>query len=195
MVLRHIEDNIEEIGDYIGVDAGALYLASNHIHMKYAIGDFDSIKEDELDLVKEYSDNLIKLNPIKNDSDSEACLTYISDKYDELVIYGGIGGRLDHTLVNVRLLNKYPNKLIMKDKNNKSRVFSEGEYVIKKEEYKYISFFTFDKTTISLKGFKYSLNQTILTSNDLYTLSNEIVNDKGILTIHDGKLLVIQSRD
>ena len=42
---------------------------------------------------------------------------------------------------------------------------------------------------------KYPLTNQKLTNKDTYTTSNEILEDKGIVTVHAGKVTVIQSKD
>lgn len=90
--------------DYIGADKGALILSKQKINMIAAIGDFDSVEKQDLLLIQKYSDEMICLNPIKNDSDSEAALKYALKKgYDEISMYGAFGGRMDHSYYNIRL--------------------------------------------------------------------------------------------
>ena len=67
--------NIKEIiGDVIGVDKGCLYLIEKGINIKLALGDFDSVNEQQYGLIKTKSENLIKLDPVKDDTDLEHCL-------------------------------------------------------------------------------------------------------------------------
>jgi thiamine pyrophosphokinase len=48
---------------------------------------------------------------------------------------------------------------------------------------------------ITLEQMKYPLNERILYPGDLYALSNEITENKGIVRISSGKVLMIQSDD
>lgn len=196
IALKLIDEVPHENCDYIGADKGALFLAQNNIHMISSIGDFDSIKEDDLKLVKSFSDEVVCLNPIKNDSDSEAALKLAINKgYDEIEMWGAFGGRVDHTYYNFQLAYQYPNCLKLKDSNNLVYCLKEGTYQIQKKEYTYISFFTNEEAIISLNGFEYSLDNTKITKDDLYTLSNSIVDKEATLTIKKGKVLVLQTKD
>ena len=182
--------------NYIGVDKGALTLARNGKRMLLAIGDFDSVEESDLAYIKEYSDTLLQLNPIKDDTDSEAAVMYAIEKgYQKIHLYGGLGGRLDHAMINLRLVSRFPETVYLHDQNNFIYSLAEGVHSIDKHEYTYISFFTEDKATISLEGFKYPLDKQQLTNKDTYTTSNEILEDRGIVTVHAGKVTVIQSKD
>src|SRR3712207_5158355 len=82
--------NIE--ADYIGVDKGALFLAQQGIMMERAIGDFDSINEKDIEIIEKKCLKLIKLNPIKDKSDSEEALELAKAlRYEEIIILGGLG--------------------------------------------------------------------------------------------------------
>ena len=189
-------DLIPTAKNYIGVDKGALTLARNGKRMLLAIGDFDSVEESDLAYIKEYSDTLIQLNPIKDDTDSEAAVMYaIENGYQKIHLYGGLGGRLDHAMINLRLVSRFPETVYLYDQNNLIYSLAEGDHSIDKHDYTYISFFTEDEATISLEGFKYPLDKQQLTNKDTYTTSNEILEDKGIITVHAGKVTVIQSKD
>ena len=182
--------------NYIGVDKGALTLARNGKRMLLAIGDFDSVEESDLSSIKDYSDTFIQLNPIKDDTDSEAAVIYAIEKgYQKIHLYGGLGGRLDHAMINLRLVSRFPETVYLNDQNNFIYSLAEGVHSIDKRDYTYISFFTEDEATISLEGFKYPLDKQQLTNKDTYTTSNEILEDRGIVTVHAGKVTVIQSKD
>ena len=181
--------------DYVGVDKGALTLANLHIPMIYAVGDFDSIEKDDLNIIKEYTNNLEVLNPIKDDSDSEHAIKKVySLEYEEIIVYGGLGGRLDHEIVNIKLCEKYPNKLIFVGEDNRLRSYKEGEYTFNKE-YTYISLFAYEDSEVSWMNTKYLLDHATLKTTDLYGLSNEIEIEPAKLIVHKGKVLVIESND
>ena len=195
IILKRCE-SIPTAENYIGVDKGALTLARNGKRMLLAIGDFDSVEESDLAYIKEYSDTLLQLNPIKDDTDSEAAVMYAIEKgYQKIHLYGGLGGRLDHAMINLRLVSRFPETVYLHDQNNFIYSLAEGVHSIDKRDYTYISFFTEDKATISLEGLKYPLDKQQLTNKDTYTTSNEILEDRGIVTVHAGKVTVIQSKD
>ena len=90
--------------DYIGVDRGIEVLIDQGIKPIYAIGDFDSIRDENL-----LSNLKIERLPTRKDvTDTHAALEYVIDKgYDEVDIYGVTGGRLDHFFGAMCLLEKY----------------------------------------------------------------------------------------
>lgn len=182
--------------DYVGADKGALILAKNHISMKFAVGDFDSVEQKDMDLIAQYAEEIIHLNPIKDDSDSESALRHCIERgYDDIEMIGAFGGRMDHSYYNLRLAFAFANRLTLLDEQNKVYVRSEGTYEIQKGEYPYISFFTDGEAVISLDGFEYPLHHRHLDQTTIYTLSNSILHEKGILTVEKGKILVMQTKD
>ena len=84
------------------------------------IGDFDSLRLDVLDYYQERGANIIH-NLSQDNSDLEKCLNHLDKKFIEedinnqakfyrILIAGGFGGRVDHTLNNVHVLHKFAEK-------------------------------------------------------------------------------------
>lgn len=197
LIALKLHDDFKSLdGDFIGADKGALELAELGIHMKLAIGDFDSIEKTDLNKIRAYADEVVELNPIKDDTDSEAAIHAAMDRgYDEVWLCGATGARMDHSLINLRIAMKYPGIVWLHDEHNLIHAVKEGDYTIHKEDYSYISFFTDTKAMITLDGFAYPLDHRKLTPQDLYTVSNEIKGDTGILHVHEGKVLIMQTKD
>jgi thiamine pyrophosphokinase len=83
----------------IAVDGGYLYLKESGITPNFIIGDFDSLGETPpLDAIT---------LPVEKDvTDMLAAIRLgIDNGYDAFYIYGGTGGRLEHTLANIELLH------------------------------------------------------------------------------------------
>lgn len=176
----------------IGVDKGALFLHRNNIKMDLALGDFDSITEAEFELIKKDT-KIIKLNKIKDDSDTEHALNLVKN-YDEIVILGGIQGKRIEHFYAILLYLELNKNIIIKD-NNSLIYYKENDFKIVKNEYKFISFFSLDDNTIiTLNGFKYNLNKYNLKRLDPLCLSNEKILDEVEVKL-EGKLLIIESKD
>jgi len=178
--------------DYIGIDKGSLYCINHHIKMKYAIGDFDSINEDELQLLKENTE-IISLPKRKNESDGEYAIRFANLKgYDQIDVYGVIGGRQDHFLTILYLLRYHDIPFRMFDKQNCIYRLDKGEYKIPKNS-KYISIFACEELNLTLEGVEYPLNNVHISPKDLYLVSNEIIDTATIKC--DGRILIVESND
>lgn len=178
---------------YVGVDKGALACIKQNIQMDMAIGDFDSVSDLEKEQIKANTKEFIVLPKRKDQSDSEAALDYWVDRASQIVLLGGLGGRLDHQYVNLELMKRYP-MIELADANNHLMIV-DATRLINKKGFKYVSLFALEDSIISMSDVQYPLNHQVLHPDDLFALSNELLYDQALLTIHQGKLLVIQSKD
>ncbi len=197
LVLFDIDLSNIDLSSYylIGVDRGALNLINYNYKCDLAIGDFDSVNVEELKLIKDNSKEIIILNPIKDKTDTEEALDKALNKSSDITIFGGIkGNRIEHFLSNLTLFNKFNDLKII---DNNSLIIYKDNIILNKEDYKdykYVSFFTFKSTTLTLKGFKYNLDKFCLSlSNCSLTTSNELKDEKAIVDSCE-KLLIIFSK-
>ena len=180
--------------DYIGVDYGAYVCAKQQIHMKIAIGDFDSVSKEQLEQIKQYSDEIITLPTHKDETDSEKAILYALKHYKQLILYGGLQGRIDHTMANLYLLMHRDYPLALMDEQNYMIVLHEGIHTIK-NQYKYMSVLALSPSCISLKQVAYPLEHKEIKVDDVYTISNEIVGEEAIVEVHEGKILLMLCND
>ncbi len=188
---NNIDLNVLKDRFIVGCDKGAYILLKNGIMPDIAIGDFDSCNEDEKKYIFDNIKNIIKLNSIKDKSDTNECIDYLKD-YDDIIIYGGIkGNRIEHFISNIIDINNHYNNVKMMDDN--SLIEIKDNSFIPNNNYQYVSFYSLDNNTIiSLSGFKYDLNNYNLKIFDNLCLSNEIINKDSYVDLK-GKILVIYS--
>ena len=172
----------------IGVDGGCNYLLSNNIKINIAIGDFDSINNEEV--LKNLS-NIRKTN--LDYSDLEMAIEYcINEKYSKVYLFGCTGKRADHFIFNFRLMEKLYNNNIetyMIDDYNVMTLFCGYKHFYK-NKYKFFSIIPlYENTRISIEGSKYDLNNKKLNLQSSLTLSNEWINE--IITLNSNKLVCI----
>ena len=89
----------------IAVDAGLEHLLRIDTLPDHLVGDFDSLDESYRELVdrmeEAHPESVTRLNPVKDDTDAMAAVMIGMERgYRRFYIYGGMGGRLDHTLGN-----------------------------------------------------------------------------------------------
>lgn len=177
----------------IGADKGAFYCLNNGIEMDLAVGDFDSLSLEQLAQVEKAAKGVVKLNPIKDDTDTAHALSLLKD-YEEITILGGIKGkRVEHLLANIDLLVN-DSRLILKDDDSYLRCFAPGEYQIDKGEYEFFSFFAMEDALVSLSGFAYPLKRYHLHRHDPLGVSNRLNSGTGTLKLEEGKLLLVASK-
>ena len=75
------------------------------------IGDFDSIHEEELKLLKEKEVELLRFPADKDETDMELAMEYLSQKgYGSVTLYAVLGGRIDHELANLTVAVAFARK-------------------------------------------------------------------------------------
>jgi len=182
----------KDVDEYIiGVDQGCSQLLEQSINIDMAIGDFDSINKDIYLDIKSKAKQTIVHDNIKSNTDTYLALEHaLAMEHTEIIIYGGLGKRFDHSYANVKLLEKGKIKII----NNESMIYvlHPGNYSID-NKYKYISFFSLNEVDdLSLVNFKYELQSINLKTNNPLCISNE---GSGIVTFSKGSLLVIHQNE
>lgn len=188
-----VPENIKEIlpkdSYIIAVDAAVKDLHNLGIEYQLAVGDFDSLKDDSL-----LTGKVIRLNPIKDESDTAKALQIAFEMSDDVLLIGGTeGARKDHFIANLLMLQKYPS-LVMMDAYNLIYTKPEGTYSITKKEYDYFSIFPIENSVITLKNVKYPLDRYVMNRFDPLGLSNEIFG-VATLIVHQGSVIVFQSKE
>lgn len=203
-VCESILDKHIHSGEYqyvIGVDKGLEALRSLNISPNLAIGDFDSA-DASIRAIYENNSNAIILNPEKDYTDTHVAVEKALEKEPEtIVLLGATGTRIDHVLGNLALLKLClvkGVKLIIEDENNRIYMTDSKATVKKSEAYgKYVSLIPFsDKVTdINLKGFKYDLECATFVKEETLGVSNEIREEEGQISIGDGYLIILETKD
>lgn len=188
----------------IGVDKGLEFCYRNHVIPDWILGDFDSISKEVIDWYREQQEIPIRqYKPEKDDTDTrlgmELALKLGSDK---IFLLGATGGRLDHYMGNLQSLlitaRKEKEGWIL-DEQNAISVRRAGKICIHKEEQfgKYVSFFSMgdEVTGLSLTGFQYPLDGYTLKNSDGIAVSNQLLDDCGIIEFETGYLMMVLSKD
>ena len=187
----------------IAVDGGYEYCKLLEITPDYILGDFDSISEKEAENVAEIAkieeEKVIILPIEKDDTDMLAAIKVgLAEGYHSFRIYGGMGGRIEHTIANMQCL------LYLKEHNAVGYLMDgTGMILVAKEEEisfqesleGYMSLFSMgDQAMVSIENMKYSLKEQEVTNSFPLGISNEfILGKKGKVTVHKGAVVMIVS--
>lgn len=184
-------DEIREDDYVIAADKGYTYL--NDISPNLIIGDFDSSNEPD------YT-NKIVLKPEKDVTDLYAAIEIgIKKGYENIIVYGGLGGRLSHTIANVKILLEFKKKGInisLKSKNKLAFIIDKNFREDKFIDDLYVSVFALedDIDDLSLINLKYELNNYHLKTYQSLGVSNEALNKPFEIKFSKGMVLVIYER-
>lgn len=187
-----IHSYLREDDFYICCDSGLKHREKLGINPNLIVGDFDSYKNPHMDV------ETIILPCEKDDTDTVfAVKEALSRGFQDFLLVGVIGGRLDHTLGNVSLL-------LMLDAQGKEAMalddFSEMQIVSDQpaqieNRYAYFSLLNISGTAqgITIKNAKYPLAEAEISCEYQYGISNEVLPGKyAVVTVKQGRLLLIK---
>ncbi|MBM4763973.1 thiamine diphosphokinase [Bacillus sp. B15-48] len=189
---------------WIGVDKGVMPLVTAGIIPDYAVGDFDSITEQEWQQIENLVTDLKRFQPEKDETDMELAINWaLKKKPKKINLFGATGGRLDHFFGNIQLLLKpelqhISTQIEIIDCNNQIFIKGPGRYSIARSlTRKYISFVPMTPVVkgLTLSGFKYPLNNCHISFGSTLCISNELVSDAGTFSFTEGIVLVVRSSD
>ena len=186
--LDFIEKNM---GDIFCADGGANICYELGLTPKEIYGDLDSIKNEVKEFYQEKNIKFIKFQVEKDYTDSELILNEIQNKYNVIYCIAGLGGSIDHELTNINLLDKYSNLIFI---SQKEKIFKiESNYKFNNMINTKISFIIFsDKVKgLTLKGFKYNIENLDIKKGEARCISNVIVENEANLLIKSGSLLCV----
>ena len=177
-ILRRAEDLV------IAVDGGLPRLLAQGIEPDLILGDFDSLGEELFPLLEKLErtggKKVLRLPREKDDTDTiYAARLCLEQGYRDFLIYGALGGRLDHTMANIQTLAWLRDREARAYLVGRTTLVSvlSGEKVTFPENFEGIfSLFALDSsvTGVTLEGMKYPLQDGELTNSFPLGVSNEI---------------------
>lgn len=187
----------------IAVDKGLEALYKLNIIPHHIVGDLDSVNQE---ILKHYNNiscvEVHKYMPEKDYTDTDIALKLAIDLHvSSIAILGATGTRIDHILANIHILTYALNSQIpcyILDTNNKISLTDNSIILNKNKIYgKYISLIPLTTSVegLTLKGFKYPLDNFCLTVGKSLGVSNELIEDTATISLKSGILIVIESKD
>ena len=187
-----------EEGDLvIAADAGYRTAEAFGILPSVLLGDFDSLGEPTVPDGCE----LIRVPAEKDLTDTQLAVACAVERgAKELVIVGGLEGRLDHTLSTVAILEDlYAHRIHAVLTNGKSRVrfVRNSGVLLPRSDFRYFSILAADPVVkgVTVEGGKYPLKKAKLTRRSQYAVSNEITGNCALIEIARGGAWIVESRD
>lgn len=199
VLLRDVSFTPVKDGPWTGVDAGVKGLLKAGIDVERAYGDFDSVSAEDIENFKEHLTFDI-VPGVKDYTDSELALLSLAEEGAESIdVYGALGGRKDHELMNIHLLAHEKLRAIelrLINEKNEIVLLTAGSHTVKSDGFKkYVSFIPlYDKTLLTLRGFKYDIEDTYVSIGKTLTVSNEFKNHAADIKT-DQDILMIKSTD
>lgn len=187
-------------------DGGYLHARAEGIRPDIVIGDFDSVSFEKItnDIKNSgWGDScqVLQYAAEKDDTDTMICLKYAIDQcFDDFIVLGGLGGRLDHTIANLQTMSHAIDcgkTIWFLDGSNRATLRNPGNLTIRKTEGFKISLFAYGDYCegVFIQGVKYPLENCLLNQSFPLGVSNEFLLEKAEISHSSGKLLVILSHD
>ena len=137
----------------------------------------------------------------KDFTDSEAALHRAAELgFQRVLLCGCTGGRLDHALANLCLLERahvLGLEALLLDADNEVRFVTAGTYEVDNEPpYRYLSLLPLDErlTGVSMEGLRYCVREQTFLRTQTLGVSNEILKGQTArITIGRGRALLIRS--
>ena len=176
------------------LDAGVERAKLLGVTPSLCLGDWDSAP------CPEQAEELISLVPEKDDTDTHHAARLVIERgFDEVLLLGGLGGRLDHTIANLATLLYLRRSGVRgwaADSNTAVTVLQNESRAFELKDGFYFSVFALDGMAegVDLSGVKYPLSGAVLTGAYPIGVSNEIVGKTAQVSVKKGNLLVMYAR-
>lgn len=197
-----VPENITEkpkAGDLcIAADSGYRNALTLGAQPTVLLGDFDSLGTPEglPDTVE-----VLRVPAEKDFTDTQMAVeTALERGADEIVIIGGLDGRLDHALSNLSILEDLWARRIharITDGRNRVRYLEATSTLIARSGFRYLSLIAVSERVkgVSIEGCRYPLKNATLRRGFQYAVSNEITGNCALLSIKKGGVYVVESKD
>ncbi len=191
---QYLSDSLNDDDFVIFCDSGLRHRDGLKVQPNLIVGDFDSIKNPHLPI------ETIVLPREKDDTDTVfAVKEAIRRGFEDFLLIGVVGERLDHTIGNVSIL------LYLHSLGKTAKIvddYSEMEIVSGAPVYisdRYTSFsllnISGNAKGITIQNAKYLLDDAEITCEYQYGISNEVIPGKtGMVMVRQGRLLLIKNR-
>lgn len=161
------------------------------------LGDLDSLGEENVPKDVE----LFRVPAEKDLTDTQLAVELALQRgAREIVIIGGLSGRLDHTLSNLAILEHLEALRVhgvINDGFNRVRFLRNGSALIGRSAYPYLSLIATDPVVkgVDAEGVKYPLKNAKLRRDHQYAVSNEMTGNCAFIAVKKGGIYIVESRD
>lgn len=180
----------------VAVDGGGRHLFERSILPDVLIGDLDSVPRECLEWCRANRVPVIKYPAEKDQTDAELALDYARDNgADKVLVYGALGGRIDHTLANIALLSgeRYAGLEPEITGRRERMIFIRRHRQIHANAGDLVSLLPLGSSCegVSTLGLQYPLAGEVLYPESTRGISNVMLSDTAEITCEKGVLLCV----
>ena len=161
------------------------------------LGDFDSIG----DMPRDEGMEIRRVPAEKDYTDTQLAVEIALDKgAEDIIMIGGLSGRLDHTLSTLAILEDLHGRGVyatLTDGQSRARYLKSSSTLVARSHYKYLSLIAADDIVkgVDIEGCKYPLKKATLHRRNQFAVSNEITGNVAFISVKKGGVYIIESRD
>ena len=184
----------------IACDGGVKHCRAMMIMPNIMVGDFDSANKEDAEFFENLGVLKEKFPVRKNETDMEIAINMAIDKNStEIYIVGGLGRRFDHSLANVHILLR-PVRLgirtcLLDEHNIITLVEDSIDIVGEKGQTVSLIPLTTEVKGINTKKLDYALTNATMEIGHSLGVSNVMTDDVATISVGEGVLILIMSRD
>ncbi len=192
---------LAEAEEIICCDGGMHHAKALGIVPDHIVGDFDSVSPEVLEEYRQAGISIRQFPTHKDETDMQLGLQLALELgADTIVMMGGIGDRLDHTLANAHLLlwlrKKGVRGILVNEKNRVELVDRELTVYGKAGDLVSLLPLSMEVKGVTLEGLEYPLTDYDLAIDDeVIAVSNVMLGEEARVRIKSGYLYVMQTRD
>ena len=179
----------------ICADGGANYAKLMELTPCIIIGDMDSIAMEAKEYFHRKQVSFIEYPRHKDYSDTQLALSIAEERQvKEIIFFGSLGKRLDHTMANIYAclaavargikIVHYSPDMILYIINDKLEIKGQQGDIVS------VLALTDEVTGISENGFEYSLSHAVMKKDNPYGISNRMLSEQAEITVEHGILAV-----
>lgn len=186
---RHMAPGPEDL--VIAVDGGYAFVQKYGLTAHWIVGDFDSLPNPPEGVP------LARLPKEKDDTDMAAAIRLgLEAGYRAFHIYGGCGGRIEHTLANIQLLAglaRQGARGFLSDGQSLITAIHNGSISFPQSAAGFVSVFAHSDQASGVweRGLKYPLCDATLRSFFPLGVSNEFIGQAASISVREGTLVVV----
>lgn len=182
----------------VAVDGGLQHVMNSGLTPHIIIGDLDSIDISDLVHFKQNGVDIIKFPIQKDETDLELALDYVLNLgFEEIIILGAAGGRIDHFLVNFLFFSnpKFLNVKIKILTKNSEIFYCKSEQTIEGSSGDLVSLIPISDVVSGVKttGLLYPLDGEDLLRWKSRGISNQMTDQTAKIEFGSGELLCVHS--
>ncbi len=184
----------------IAADGGTRHALNLGLLPAVVIGDLDSLDAVNRHTIEEGNAEILQYPVDKDETDLELALLYAREHgYEEILLIGALGGRLDQTLGNLSLLTDpaLAGLDVRVDDGAEEAFFARKQIEVHGRSGDVVSLIPWhgDVMILRTEGLRWPLQNETLFAHQTRGISNELTAEKAYVEIGTGLLLIIHTRE